>query len=390
MDAVHLDGRSLESALYTLARRGGPRAEQARRAFDGLGQALAAAAHWPPPADDDDRETGRLIDVVLHHLSAAVDPASTVARPTVETTPTTSVPTGAATSTADPVSGRGPAPGRPGPALPTAEVVPLTEMFLADREVAAWRDAAPPSDPAHCWEWMWLTCLGFPEPQATEWRRRLAHLGGAGVGPPSAFAPDLSTVGGEGLDLSGAEPDAEVSMVLHGREDDLARLVTDVLSLAGSHASLDHSLQPDRAGRHRLDDEGQLRHYREHLWRRLREYADEPDQYGRLRRLVLVDEAVRSLFPRPLPAPGSWWRQFAARSDALLRHRFADHDADIVVPAGPYPPTWPRHGGKSTSPNQDMKVVSAPTKRRPSVEWVLRVAYRDADHTLAGRVIYTE
>ncbi|MFI7078934.1 hypothetical protein ACIBO1_16705 [Micromonospora sp. NPDC049903] len=389
------DGTPLEVTLDALARRGGPRADQARRALDELGRALAAAAHWPPPGDDADRETGRLIGDVLRRLWAAAGPAPTAAEPTVgaprtgDTEP--SVPASRSPAAAASTSGSVPAggPGRGRPVL-AAEVDALVAQFLADDELAAWRDAAPPSDPAHCWEWMWLTCLGFPDRQATRWRGRLARLGEGVAGPPGALVPALPGVGSAGLDLPCAEPDAEVFAALHAREDDLARLVTDVLSLAGSRASLDHSLHPARAGKHRLDEEGQQRHYREHLLRRLREYADERDQGGRLRRLVVVDEAVRSLFPRPLPAPGSWWRRFAERSDVLLRDRFAGHDAEITVPAGPYPPCWPRNSKKSTSPNLDMKVASDQTKRRHHVEWVLRVAYRVGENTLDGRVIYTE
>ncbi|WP_431726906.1 hypothetical protein [Verrucosispora sp. TAA-831] len=387
------DGAPLEVTLDALARRGGPRADQARQALDELGRALAAAAHWPPPGDHADRETARLIGDVLRRLWAVADPVPTAAEPTIgaprtgDTAPPVTASRSAAASTSGFVAPGGPARGRP---VLADEVAALVAQFLADGEVAAWRDAAPPFDPAHSWEWMWLTCLGFPERQATRWRGRLAGLGEGVAGPPGALVPALPGVGSAGLDLACAEPDAEVSAALHGREDDLARLVTDVLSLAGSRASLDHSLQPDGAGKHRLDEEGQQRHYREHLLRRLREYADERDQGGRLRRLVVVDEAVRSLFPRPLPAPGSWWRQFAERSDVLLRDRFADHDAEITVPAGPYPPCWPGNGKKSTSPNLDIKVASDPTKRRHHVEWVLRVAYRVGDRTLDGRVIYTE
>ncbi|WFE63560.1 hypothetical protein [Micromonospora sp. WMMD714] len=416
------------TALSTVLATPGERAERVRAVVARFGAELHQVL-WPRPTDPahPDAVVAQLIESVLdwlaHQPTQALAGDAGVAGRAQPSEPVTRSPAGddgngdgsrEPGSTGDPEGGGeaadGGAPGRVRDAGPPAgqdeatvagavpdgpayEIGRLFDEFRADPAVAPWRDVPVPTDPAGRWQWMWLTCLALAPKEAARLRRRLRAATDPDNHPaPSAdgLVPAAPRFDSAALPLPCTEPSPEVAEIAGG-DRQLGCLVTDALTLADSVAGLAHSLNvTGRRPMPRLDEPGQRTHYRAALLRQLSQYVNQAstDPAGRLRWLVNVDEAVRSIFPCPPPEPDSWWRtEFARRCTDLVRERFDAYAGRAVlhVPDHGYPALW--NGDVATE--TDIEVVPGGVDSAKQVRWVLRVAHQIDEFDGRGRVIYS-
>jgi hypothetical protein len=99
--------------------------------------------------------------------------------------------------------------------------------------------------------------------------------------------------------------------------------------------------------------------------------------------IVSCDEAIRSIFPWPLPAQDSWWSEQGRRSAELVRKLADQRGVRLTILSGseagfgPTALTFPR----------DVRWVNAtaPDGQDEPTLWQLRLGYQsDEDHPTAG------
>ncbi|MEV5410449.1 hypothetical protein AB0K60_16610 [Thermopolyspora sp. NPDC052614] len=265
------------------------------------------------------------------------------------------------TETSAPDEAEAPAPDQ---AEVPAWLAELTGRLLDDKASARWLDEGPtaPGDPA----WAAAALLRLPAEEAERRReevKRLAPESADELRAPEGIRDDVAqALGPEALD--------------HYRN--VALVISDVLNAVELDRNLCTSALPGPSARS-LADEQARKEYHDKVVGWLKSLAASKDAADTIDWLVRVDEAVRSVFPRPLPAPTSWWRQLGDRSfDALHRYvKRAAPEAEVgLVQEGPY---GEGEAGRR-APKEERNIgIDEGSARRGQILWCLRAWYEYAN-----------
>jgi hypothetical protein len=218
-----------------------------------------------------------------------------------------------------------------------AQLRELVDSFYADHVVRTYVGQPEATDhTGTTWKAVHLALLRLPPKDATVWRDRLKSLArhpaaGARLIPSltqtRTLVPAWSGGGQWQIDLDTTAPlDPEVAEALnHPDHGDGERWAVGVLaSQALALSRVDQTLYDlasyaARGALVQLSDDSSWRTYERTMVTRLHGYARESDDPGRLRELILVDEALRSLVHMPPVAPDSWWEGLREQSHKQIQ-----------------------------------------------------------------------
>ena len=237
--------------------------------------------------------------------------------------------------------------------------------------VSARRPAAD-VEPAELWEWLHLQVLRLPRGAGIE--VRASALGLAGAEEDGRLIPSSTAMGHPGWS-SDAEVRHQVLERLGAVAPDwqgLTGLVVDVLSVLRRSPDLvtGHSGWA-RETDQRLSSDLLRRDHEQIVLDAVSVLAKAPLPFDAV---VGVDEAVRSVFPYPLPAPDSWWAGLGRSSAQILTELAPRFGAEVVVLDPQHPPTLQQLDGQLDIPGRVM--IRVPRHQAGRFLWQLRLGYR--------------
>ncbi|MFF0771615.1 hypothetical protein ACFYUK_22200 [Nonomuraea wenchangensis] len=203
--------------------------------------------------------------------------------------------------------------------------------------------------------------LRLPAAEAERWRTRAAEAFPdvtAGFRPPEGLRDDVGAALG---------PDALE------RHRDVAAVISDVLNAIDLDPDLWTPLRQDYQSVH-LADEQERERYRSAVLQWVGQLAGASGT-STIDWLVRLDEAVRSVYPQPLPAPGSWWVRLGERSFEALQRNVAEADPRVrlgLIQEGRYGEG--ESGQRAPTASRNIG-IDAGAARRGQILWCLRAWY---------------
>jgi hypothetical protein len=251
----------------------------------------------------------------------------------------------------------GPAPATPAPDAADGWAALAAELS-ADPAVRPYcRSPLDRDDPAR----LAGVLLRLPAAEAERWRARAAETlpdVTAGFCPPEGLREDVGDALG---------PDALE------RHRDVAAVISDVLNAIDLDPDLWTPLGQVYQSVHLADEEERER-YRAAVLQWVGQLAGASGT-STIDWLVRLDEAVRSVYPQPLPAPGSWWVTLGERSFEALLRNVTEADPRVrlgLIQEGRYGEG--ESGQRAPTASRNIG-IDAGTARRGQILWCLRAWY---------------